>query len=91
MGGCPLKPPTPSPASTPPGSPSPAATESPGTEGQVAVAGGGGEEGFALVEGHEQQVGLAGFVPEDAFAVDPGDVVTQGHLPEREPGDEWEG
>jgi hypothetical protein len=41
-------------------------------EGQVAVAGGGGEEGFALVEGDEQQIALAGFVPEDAFAVDPG-------------------
>jgi hypothetical protein len=26
---------------------------------------------------HEQQVGLAGFVPEDAFAVDPGSVVSQ--------------
>ena len=38
----------------------------------MAVAGGGGEEGFALDEGHEQQVGLAGFVPEDGFAVDPG-------------------
>ena len=46
-------------------------------EGQVAVAGGGGEEGFALGEGHEQQLGLAGFVPEDAFAVDPGGVVAQ--------------
>ena len=62
-----LKPPTPSPASTPPGR----------TEGQVAVAGGGGEEGFALVEGHEQQVGLAGLVPEDALAVDPGGVACE--------------
>jgi hypothetical protein len=26
---------------------------------------------------HEQQVGLAGFVPEDAFAVDPGGVVAK--------------
>jgi hypothetical protein len=41
-----------------------------GAEGQVAVAGGGGEEGFALSEGDEQQVALAGFVPEHAFAVD---------------------
>jgi hypothetical protein len=48
-----------------------------GAEGQVAIAGGGGEEGFALVEGDEQQVGLAGFVPEDAFAVDPGGVALQ--------------
>lgn len=31
-----------------------------------------GDVGFALVEGHEHQVGLAGFVPEGAFAVDPG-------------------
>jgi hypothetical protein len=46
-----------------------------GAEGQVAGEGGGGEEGFALVEGHEQQVCLAGLVPEVAFAVDPGDVV----------------
>jgi hypothetical protein len=46
-------------------------------EGQVAVAGGGGEEGFALVEGDEQQIALAGFVPEDAFAVDPGGVIAQ--------------
>ena len=53
------------------------AVEDRGTEGQVAVAGGGGEEGFALVEGHEQQVGVAGFVPEHAFAVDPGVVVVQ--------------
>ncbi len=29
-------------------------------EGQVAIAGGGGEEDFALVEGDEQQVGGAG-------------------------------
>jgi hypothetical protein len=36
-------------------------------EGQVAVAGGGGEEGFALAQGDEQQVGGAGLV-----AVDPG-------------------
>ena len=48
-----------------------------GAEGQVAVAGGGGEEGFALVEGQEQQVGVAGFVPEDAYAVDPGGVVAE--------------
>ena len=48
-----------------------------GAEGEVAVAGGGGEEGFAFVEGHEQQVGVAGFVPEDAFAVDPGGVIAQ--------------
>ncbi len=41
-------------------------------EGQVAGAGGGGEERLALVEGHDQQVGLAEFVPENAFAVDPG-------------------
>ncbi len=46
-------------------------------EGPVAVAGGGGEEGFALVEGHEQQVALAGFVPEDALAVDPGGVALE--------------
>jgi hypothetical protein len=38
-------------------------------EGQVALAGGRGEEGFALFEGDEQQVALAGFVPEHAFAV----------------------
>ncbi|MCP9928718.1 hypothetical protein KBY90_12615 [Cyanobium sp. CH-040] len=38
---------------------------------------GGGEEGFALVEGQEQQVVLAGVVPEDAFEVDPGGVVAQ--------------
>ena len=42
------------------------------TEGQVAVAGGGGEEGLAFAQGAEQQVALAGFVPEHAFAVDPG-------------------
>jgi hypothetical protein len=29
------------------------------------------------MEGHEQQVGLAGFVPEDAFSVDPGGVVVE--------------
>jgi hypothetical protein len=46
-------------------------------EGQVAVAGGGGEEGFALFEGDEQQVGVAWFMPEDAFAVDPGGVACQ--------------
>jgi hypothetical protein len=46
-------------------------------EGQVAVAGGGGEEGFALVEGDEQQIALAGFVPEHAFAVDPGGVACE--------------
>lgn len=39
-----------------------------GTERQVAGAGGRGEEGFAPVEGHEQQVGAAEFVPEDALA-----------------------
>jgi hypothetical protein len=43
-----------------------------GAEGQLAVAGGGGEEGFAFTQGDEQQVGGAGLVPEDAFAVDPG-------------------
>ena len=43
-------------------------------EGQVAGVGGEGEEGFALDEGHEQQVGLAGLVPEHAFAVNPGGV-----------------
>jgi len=48
-----------------------------GAQGQVAVAGGGGEEGFDLVEGHKQQVGLEGFVPEDAFAVDPGGIVAE--------------
>ncbi len=37
----------------------------------------GETEGFALVEGHEQQIALAGFVPEHAFAVDPGGVVAQ--------------
>lgn len=36
-----------------------------------------GDVGFALVEGHEHQVGLAGFVPEGAFAVDPGGVIAQ--------------
>jgi hypothetical protein len=46
-------------------------------EGQVAVAGGGGEEGFALVEGDEQQIAQAGFVPEHAFAVDPGGVACE--------------
>jgi hypothetical protein len=46
-------------------------------EGQVSVAGGRGEEGFALVEGHEQQVALSEFVPEDAFAVDPGSVALE--------------
>ncbi len=45
-----------------------------GAEGQVAVAGGGGEEGFAFAQGDEQQVGGAGLVPEHAFAVDPGGV-----------------
>jgi hypothetical protein len=48
-----------------------------GAQGQVAVAGGGGEEGFALVEGHKEQIALAGFVPEHAFAVDPGGVARQ--------------
>jgi hypothetical protein len=43
-----------------------------GAEGQVAVAGGGGEEGFAFAQGDEQQVGGAGLVSEHAFAVDPG-------------------
>ena len=43
-----------------------------GAEGQVAVAGGGREEGFAFAQGDEQQVGGAGLVPEHAFAVDPG-------------------
>ena len=37
----------------------------------------GGEEGFALPEGDEQQVALAGFVPEHALAVDPGGVITE--------------
>ena len=41
-------------------------------DGDVVVAGGGGEEGFALVQGDEQQVGGAALVPEHAFAVDPG-------------------
>ena len=36
---------------------------------------GGGEEGFALPEGDQQQVALAGFVPEHAFAVNPGGVI----------------
>jgi hypothetical protein len=44
-------------------------------EGQIAVAGGGGEEGFSLPEGDEQQVAPAGFVPEHALAVDPGGVI----------------
>jgi hypothetical protein len=48
-----------------------------GAEGQVAVAGGGGEERFALVEGDEQQIALAGFVPEHPFAVDPGGVACE--------------
>jgi hypothetical protein len=48
-----------------------------GAQGQVAVAGGGGEERLALVEGHQQQIGLAGFVRDHAFAVDPGGVVAQ--------------
>jgi hypothetical protein len=39
--------------------------------GETAGVGGGGEEGFALVEGDEQQIALAGFVPDHAFAVDP--------------------
>jgi hypothetical protein len=43
-----------------------------GAEGQVAVAGGGGEEGFAFAQGDEHQVGGAGLVSEHAFAVDPG-------------------
>ena len=41
-------------------------------EGQVAVAGGGGEEGFAFAQGDEQEVGGAGLVLEHALAVDPG-------------------
>ena len=41
----------------------------------IAVTGGGGKEGFAFVEGLDQQVTLDGFVPEDAFAVDPAGVV----------------
>ena len=45
-----------------------------GAEGQVAVASGGGEEGFAFAQGDEQQVGGAGLVPEHAFAVVPGGV-----------------
>ena len=45
-----------------------------GAGGQVAVAGGGGEEGFALAQGDEQQIGGAALVPEHAFAVDPGGV-----------------
>jgi hypothetical protein len=48
-----------------------------GAQGQVAVAGGGGEERLALVEGHKQQIGVAGFVPEHAFAVDPGGVACE--------------
>ena len=32
---------------------------------------------LSLVDGHEQQLGVAGFVPEDALAVDPGGVVAQ--------------
>jgi hypothetical protein len=48
-----------------------------GAEGEVAVAGGGGEEGFAFAQGDEEQVALAGFVPEHALAVDPGGVVGQ--------------
>ena len=48
-----------------------AAVDQGGAEGQVAVAGGGGEEGFALAQGDEQQVGGAGLVSEHAFAVDP--------------------
>ena len=48
-----------------------------GAEGQVAVAGGGGEEGFAFAQGDEQQVGGAGLVPEHPFAVVPGGVVGQ--------------
>ncbi len=48
-----------------------------GAQGQVAVAGGGGEERLALVEGHNQQIGLDGFVPEHALAVDPGGVIAQ--------------
>jgi hypothetical protein len=46
-----------------------------GAEGQVAEAGGGGEEGFAFAQGDEQQVGGAGLVPEHALAVDPGGVI----------------
>ena len=41
-------------------------------EGQVEVAGGGGEEGFAFAQGDEQQIGGAGLVSEHAFAVVPG-------------------
>ncbi len=41
-------------------------------EGQVAVASGGGEEGFAFAQGDVQQVGGAGLLPEHPFAVDPG-------------------
>jgi hypothetical protein len=44
-------------------------------KGQVAVAGGGGEEGFAFAQGDEQQVGGAGLVSEHAFAVDPAGVI----------------
>jgi hypothetical protein len=40
-----------------------------GAEGQIAVAGGGGEEGFAFAQGDEQQVGGGGLVIEHAFAV----------------------
>ena len=45
-----------------------AAVEQRGAEGQVAVAGGGGEEGFALAQGDEQQVGGAGLAPEHGAA-----------------------
>jgi len=44
--------------------------------GDVAIAGGRGEV-VACAQGDEQQVALAGFVPEHAFAVDPGGVACQ--------------
>jgi hypothetical protein len=40
-----------------------------GAEGQVAVVGGGGEEGFAFAQGYEQEVGGAELVSEHAFVV----------------------
>ena len=46
-----------------------------GAQGQVAVTGGGREEGFAFVEGDEQQIALAGLVPEHALAVVAGGAV----------------
>ena len=43
-------------------------------EGQVATAGGGGEAGFDLLEGDDQQIALAELVPQHAQALDPGGV-----------------